>query len=214
MDTRLRHLLAISVALAALCGLALSFGWTTPSYAGGPEATPTCACTGGMSPTPVPNTSSIAGYVYDYSAGAPLPVKGMGVTLTGCSWSAVWGTDDNGYFFFHNLGQGAAHVALQLPPNGHAINPDVVVNTSGLTETYTVYLGFYLGDTPPSGDLTTPDGKLLSGISTSPPPGSTPDGAAIPGVGGALPAPYRFMELSVLLLLLLPAAGVAELVRP
>jgi hypothetical protein len=216
MNVRLSRLLVIFVALVALCGLTLPFGWTSSSYAGGPEATPTCDCTGGMNPTPVPNSSSIVGYVYDYSTGPPVPRKGIGVKLTGCSWSAVWGTDDYGYFYFDNLGQGVAQVNLQLPPNGHAINPNVIVDTSGLTETYTVYLGFYLGDTPPSGELTTPDGKPLTGSSTSTttlPPGSTTDETLIPSVGGTLPDSYLVIGLSAMLLLLLPVAGLVELTR-
>jgi len=217
MNMRLRRLLMVSVALAALCGLALLSGWATPGYAGGPEATPTCdECTGGMQPTPVPNTSSIVGFVYDYSTGPPVPTRGVGVTLTGCSWSAVWSTDDSGYFYFNNLGQGVAHVTLQLPPDGHAINPDVVVNTSGLTETTTVYIGFYRGNTPPAGPFQTPDGQALTGINGgSPPPlpGTTSDGAPLPGVGGPWPDSYRAMGLSAALLLLLTGTGVAKLAR-
>jgi hypothetical protein len=139
----------------------------------------------------------------------------LGVTLTGCSWNAAWGTDDNGYFFFNNLGQGAAFVNLQLPPNGHAINPNVLVNTSGMTQTYTVYLGFYRGDQPPLGELKTPDGKSLTGINeqmvTLPPASS--DGTAMPDVGGTFPDSYLIIGLSGILLLLLPVAGLVEVAR-
>jgi hypothetical protein len=215
MDTKLRRLVVISLALVALCGLAVLLGSTGPSYAGGPDATPTCpSCTGGTNPTPVPNTSSIVGYVYDYSTGPPVPIKGMGVTLSGCSWEAVWGTDDNGYFFFNNLGEGPAYVNLQLPPNGHAINPNVLVNTSGMTETYTVYLGFYVGDQPPLGELKTPDGRSLTGINeqvVTLPPTTTPDGSIMPDVGGTLPDSYLIIGLSAVLLVLLPIAGLAGL---
>ena len=216
MDFKLRRLLVISVLPAVLCGLALLAGWNTPSYAGGPDATPTClVCTGnGGTPTPVANTSSIVGYVYDYSTGPPVPVKDMGVTLTGCSWDAVWGTDDNGHFYFNNLGQGSALVNLQLPPNGHAINPNVLVSTSGMTDTYTVYLGFYLGDQPPLGELKTPDGKSLTGINEQTvtlPPTTSPDGTIIPDVGGTFPDSYLFIGLTAILLLFLPLAGLAEL---
>ncbi len=217
MDVRLRRLLVIPVVLVALCGLALTLGLTTPSYAGGPEATPTCECTGGGTlDEDVTNTSSIVGYVYDYTLGPPVSPKGMGVTVTGCSWSATWGTDDNGYFYFNNLGAGVARVNLQLPPNGHAINPNVAVNTSGLTQTYTVYLGFYLGDKPPLGDLKTPDGKPLTGIyaeTVTLPPDSTPDGTIMPDVGGTFPDSYLVIGLSAMLLLLLQVAGLAGLVR-
>ena len=221
MDFKLRRLLVISVLPAVLCGLALLAGWNTPSYAGGPDATPTClVCTGnGGTPTPVTtpvaNTSSIVGYVYDYSTGPPIPVKDLGVTLTGCSWDAVWGTDDNGYFFFNNLGEGPAYVNLQLPPNGHAINPNVLVTTSGMTQTYTVYLGFYVGDQPPLGELKTPDGKSLTGINeviVTELPAST-DGAVIPDVGGVFPDSYLIIGLSAILLLSLPMAGLSALAR-
>ncbi len=216
MDVKLRRLVVISVALVSLCGLAALAGLNTPSYAGGPDATPTCpSCTGGGgTPTPVANTSSIVGYVYDYSTGPAVPVKDLGVTLTGCSWDAVWGTDDNGYFYFNNLGQGAAYVNLQLPPNAHAINPNVLVNTSGMTQTYTVYLGFYVGDQPPLGELTTPDGKSLTGINEQTvtlPPTTTPNGTMMPDVGGTFPDSYLFIGLTAVLLLFLPAAGLAEL---
>ena len=218
MDVKLSRLLVISVSLAALCGLALLAGSITPSYAGGPDATPTCpSCSGGGgTPTPVANTSSIVGYVYNSSTGPPVPVKDMGVTLTGCSWEAVWGTDDNGYFYFNNLGQGSAYVNLQLPPNGHAVNPNVLVNTSGMTQTYTVYLGFYVGDQPPLGELKTPDGRSLTGINEQTvtlPPTTTPDGAIMPDVGGTFPDSYLIIGLSAVLLLFLPVAGLAELAR-
>ena len=218
MDVKLRRLLVIPILFAALCGLALLAGWNTPSYAGGPDATPTCpSCTGGGTPTtPVANTSSIVGYVYDFSTGPPVPVKDMGVTLTGCSWEAVWGTDDNGYFYFNNLGQGSAYVNLQLPPNGHAVNPNVLVNTSGMTQTYTVYLGFYVGDQPPLGELKAPDGRSLTGINEQTvtlPPTTTPDGAIMPDVGGTFPDSYLIIGLSAVLLLFLPVAGLAGLAR-
>ncbi len=214
MDVRLRHLLVISVALAALCVLVLALGSTTTSYAGGPDATPTPCCTGGTSATPVPNKSSIVGFVYDYTTGPPVPVKGMGVTITGCSWSADWGTDDHGYFYFNNLGEGAAYVNLQLPPNGQAINPNVLVQTSGLTKTYTVHMGFFVGDAAPTGPFTAPDGTPLTGSGGAPivaPPEASPDEAPLPDVGGTLPDSFLVIGLSVALLLLLPVAGLARL---
>ena len=134
MDAKLLRLMLIPVFLVTLCLLALPL-WATPSQAGGPDPTPCASCSGGMNPTPVPNLSRIDGYVYDYTSGAAVPIKDMGVTLTGCSWEAVWGTDDHGFFYFHNLGEGTAYVNLRLPPNGHPINPNVVVNTTGMTDT-------------------------------------------------------------------------------
>jgi hypothetical protein len=215
MNAKLRqYLLAISLVLAALCGLAL-WGWTTPSYAGGPEATPQCVtCTGGMSETPVPDESTIEGYVYDFTTGIPKGIKGIGVTLDGCSWTAQWSTDDNGHFFFNNLGQGAAKVTLQLPSDGHAINPNVIVETSGEDDTYTVYLGFYRGNVVPAATFRTPDDQMLTGVVATPVPGATPsDGASIPGVGGDFPDPYHESWLSAALLLLLPAAGLMAVAR-
>jgi hypothetical protein len=214
MDVKLRRLIVIFIPLVVLGVLALLAGMNTPSYAGGPDATPTClVCTGETNPTPVPNMSSIVGYVYDYSTGPAVPTKDMGVAVTGCSWDAVWGTDDNGYFFFDNLGQGAALVNLQLPPNGHALNPNVIVNTSGMTETYTVYLGFYVGDSPPLGELKTPDGRSLTGINEQTVTDTTTDGAVMPDVGGTFPDSYLIIALSVALLLTLPVAGLAGLAR-
>ena len=216
MEIKMWRLMVIPIAIVALCGLTMALSWTATGYAGGPEETPTCpSCTGGTNPTPVPNTSSIVGYVYDYSTGPAVPVKDMGVKITGCSWDAVWGTDDNGYFFFNNLGEGPAYVNLQLPPNGHAINPNVLVNTSGMTETYTVYLGFYVGDQPPLGELTTPDGRSLTGINeqiVTDVPAST-DGAVMPDVGGVFPDSYLIIGLSAVLLLSLPLAGLTALAR-
>jgi hypothetical protein len=167
-----------------------------------------------MSPTPVPNKSSIVGYIYDYSTGPPVGRRDVAVKLTGCSWDANWSTDDNGYFFFNDLGQGAAYVNVQLPPGGHAINPNVLVQTSGVTETYTVYLGYYLGDTRPSGPFNTPDGKPLSG-STTPtdglPPGATTGDTLMPSVGGV--PPVSDLLLSAGLLMLLPFAGLTRMMR-
>ena len=214
---KLLHLVVIVLALIILCALALSFDQAAPSYAGGPEATPTCDCSGsGVSETPVPDKSSIVGYVYDYSTGPAIPRKDVGVKITGCSWEAVWGTDDNGYFYFNNLGAGKARVNLQLPPYAHPLNPDVIVETSGMTQTYTVYLGFYLGETAPKGPFNTPDGMPLSGLTgakvvTFPSP--TPSGAELPNVGGVLPDSYLVIALSAVLLALLPLAGATELVR-
>mgnify|MGYP003573709246 CR=1 FL=1 len=171
MEAKLRRLVVIPIAIVALCGLTMALSWTTPGYAGGPEATPTCpSCTGGTNPTPVANTSSIVGYAYDYSTG---------------------------------------------PPNGHAINPNVLVNTSGMTDTYTVYLGFYVGDQPPLGELKTPDGRSLTGINeviVTELPAST-DGAIIPDVGGVFPDSYLIIGLSAILLLSLPIAGLTALAR-
>jgi hypothetical protein len=217
-DMKSSHLLVSLLGVAFLCGLALSLGGTAPSYAGGPDVTPTClVCTGGMNPTPVPDKSSIVGYVYDYSSGSPAPRKDVIVKLDGCSWSAQWGTDDFGYFYFNNLGQGAAEVNLQLPPSAHVLNPNVIVQTSGLTETYTVYLGYYVGNTAPTGPLTTPDGKSLTGLNGGtiplPPPGPTPGAAPLPDVGGTLPDSYLVIGLSAALLVLLPVAGLAKLAR-
>ena len=215
MDAKLRQqLLAISMVLAALCGLAL-WGWTAPSYAGGPEATPTCVnCTGGMSETPVPDESTIEGFVYDFTTGIPKGIKGIGITLTGCSWTAQWSTDDNGHFFFNNLGQGPAKVTMQLPPDGHAINQNVIVETSGEDDTTTVFLGFYRGNIVPAATFRTPDDQMLTGVVETPEPGATPsDGVAIPGVGGDFPAPYHESWLSAALLLLLPAAGLMAVAR-
>jgi hypothetical protein len=211
------RLLAIFVALMVLGGLTFLVGGTEPTYAGGPEATPTCECIGGeaeVDATPVPNKSSIVGYAYDYSTGPPIGRKGLEVKLTGCSWSATWGTDDNGYFYFDNLGFGVAHVDVQLPPGAHAVNPNVVVQTSGVTETYTVYLGYYFGDTPPKGPFTTPNGLTLSGgaaAGTPMPGGSTSAGAPLPNVGGTLPDSYLVIGLSALLLMGLPVAGMARM---
>lgn len=215
MNSALRRLVVLSLAMIVLCGLGSLLGTATPGQAGGPEATPTCDCSGGGSATPVPNTSSIVGYAYDFSTGPAVPRKDINVTLTGCSWSAIWGTDDNGYFYFHNLGAGKAHVAVQLPPGGHAVNPNVIVETSGLTQTYTVYLGYYTGD-PPLGELKTPDGKSLTGINevfVTLPPETTPDGSTLPDVGGTFPDSYLVIGMSALLLISLPFAGLAQVGR-
>jgi hypothetical protein len=213
------RLLAIFSVVMMLGGLAFLVGGTAPSYAGGPEATPTCECIGGggeadAEATPVPNKSSIVGYAYDYSTGPAVGRKGLGIKLTGCSWSATWSTDDNGYFYFDNLGFGLAHVDVQLPPGARAVNPNVVVQTSGVTETYTVYLGYYFGDMPPKGPFTTPNGQALTSgaaAGTPMPGGSTPDGAPLPSVGGTLPDSYLVIGLSALLLMGLPVAGMVQM---
>jgi hypothetical protein len=79
-----------------------------------------------------------------------------------------------------------------------------------------VYLGFYVGDQPPLGELKTPDGRSLTGINEQTvtlPPTTTPDGAIMPDVGGTFPDSYLVIGLSAVLLLFLPVAGLAGLAR-
>lgn len=115
----------------------------------------------------------IEGFVYEFNPVDPenpettpwigRPIKDVKVTATGITFDIFWGTDDNGYYYFDNLGAGPILIDLELPPNGNVINPNVLVKSTGTLEIFKdVNIGFYWGDygdfEPQESQLVTPDG--------------------------------------------------------
>jgi hypothetical protein len=92
-----------------------------------------------------------------------VPSRDVMVRARGITFEIFWGSGEEGYYYFPNLGAGPIVLDLQLPRDAHAINPDVVIFSSGLEETWTVFMGFYRGDVPPPDpmQLKTPDGNFL-----------------------------------------------------
>lgn len=146
-----------------------------------------------------------------------VPSQDVPVIAEGVTFEIFWGSAPDGSFFYPNkFGEGPIMLNLRLPEDAHAINPDILIESTGLDETWTVFLGFYRGDvSPPHVDqLKTPNGNFL-------PFGNTKfesivglDGkSALPGVGGVLPheAPSSVMALAVVVLIVLPAVGMYKL---
>ncbi|MDM8532035.1 hypothetical protein QUF63_12760 [Anaerolineales bacterium HSG25] len=92
------------------------------------------------------------------------------VILNGITFDISWATNDEGYYYFQNLGAGPMVLNLRLPPDAHPVNPNVALFSSGLESgkenalsPFTVLLGFYRGDEHPEdvSQLKTPDGNFL-----------------------------------------------------
>lgn len=134
---------------------------------------------------PITNTR-IEGFVYEFHPRDPanpaqsewyaVPSKSVMVQAKGIDFEIYWGSGEEGGYIFQHLGAGPIILNLQLPPDAHPINPDVVVFASGgsvesgenqrlvdVHETWTVFLGFYRGNVPPPdpANLKTPDGNFL-----------------------------------------------------
>ena len=205
----------------------------------------TCEGEGGRL-EPIADTK-VEGYVYEYHPDInnpgnwfPVPSRDVPVIAKGISFEVFWGTDEDGYYYFPNgMGAGPIIVTLRLPPDAHAINPNVVINSTGLEETWTVFLGFYRGDVEPPDvtQLRTPGGNYLPFTTLAdleilskcgymelpsvakevlpelPPPGAPGEGVEMPNVGGTLPPNQSTMVivLGVTLAILLPAAGILRL---
>lgn len=145
-----------------------------------------------------------------------VPSRSVPVRLEGITFEIFWASDDNGFYYFDNLGAGPIVANLQLPPDANPINPDVVIFSDGSETVWTVFLGFYRGEIGPPNpvELQTPEGNFLPfvtlagledlsrcGFETLPDSASDPrvevlpppinvaavDSAGIPNVGGVLP---------------------------
>ncbi len=115
----------------------------------------------------------IEGTVYEFHPKDPanpaksewfaVPSRDVMVRARGITFEIFWGSGNEGGYYFPHLGAGPIVMDLRLPEDAHAINPDVVIFSSGLEETWTVFLGFYRGDVPPPNptQLKTPDGNFL-----------------------------------------------------
>ena len=147
-----------------------------------------------------------------------VPSQDVPVIAEGVTFEIFWGSEPDGYFYFYKtrFGEGPIMLNLRLPEDAHPINPDILIESTGLDETWTVFLGFYRGDVPPPNidQLKTPNGNFL-------PFGNTKfesivglDGeSALPGVGGVLPyeTPSSVMAVAAIVLIVLPAAGIFRL---
>lgn len=192
----------------------------------------------------------IEGFVYEFHPDIqnpgqwfPVPSRDVPVFANGITFEVYWGSaEDGSYYFPKGFGAGPIILSLRLPRDAHAINPNVVINSTGLEETWTVFLGFYRGDVAPTDvtQLRTPNGNALPfttlqdletlsrcGYMDLPdvakevlpvlaPPGSTVSPTIqIPNVGGTLPQerPTTVVILAVIFVIALPIAGVLKLRR-
>ena len=193
----------------------------------------------------------IEGFVYVFNPsdpgnieGAPwvgTPVKDVTVRAKGITFNIFWGTDDNGAFYFDNLGAGPILLNLDLPPNGHMLNPNLLVKSAGTEQVWrNNNLGFYYGDYRPRADqLITPGGLPLPflalddieelsacgyddlpAVAASYEPPVIPanvlaDTPEIPEVGAELPqkTSVATLLLAAALLILLPVAGIIRIRR-
>ncbi len=190
----------------------------------------------------------IEGFVYEFHPRNPedpensdwfaVPSKNVPVLAKGITFEIFWNSDDNGSFYFDNLGAGPILLNLQLPPDAHMINPNIYLDSTGLEETQRTDLGFYRGDVgPPDPEiLVTSDGRPLPFLgfgdienlsmcgysdlpavaaSLSPPETDSPDEPGMPNVGGvrSQETAVSIIALSLLLVILLPTAGFVTLRR-
>jgi hypothetical protein len=192
---------------------------------------------------PVTDTR-IEGFVYEFVPSNPgnlentewfaIPHKDIVVEAKGITFKIIWGTDDNGFYYFNNLGAGPILLNLRLPPGAKMINPNVYLDSNGLEETQRATLGFYRGEYKPDDfQISTPDGIPLPmvglgdieelsqcGYNDLPaiaasidPPLTDGDTPAIPDVGGVLPpdSPWTHIVLAGLMLIALPLAGILRM---
>lgn len=198
---------------------------------------------------PITDTK-VEGYVYEFHPVDPnnpaesewfgVPSRSVMVRARGITFEIFWGSNDEGYYYFPNLGAGPITIDLQLPKDAHPINKDVVIFSSGLEETWTVFMGFYRGDVPPPNptQLKTPGGSYLpfvtladieamSACGSSELPEVAGDAAlpvgvigvseaGMPNVGGILEKSQNWTVLitAILMLSLLGAAGIYTLRTP
>jgi hypothetical protein len=173
----------------------------------------------------------LEGYVVEYhpDPGAPGGWRGVysrdvPVVMFGPGFEVFKASDKDGSFYFDNLGAGPVTFNLRLPPDAHALNPNVTIVTDGFaTVTSGIYLAFYRGDMPPPTleTLQAPDGGPLppanfifedvEGSGTF----ALYELTGMPNVGGVpekQPSLYT-IGLALALLILLPVAGLLKLRR-
>lgn len=169
--------------------------------------------------------TKIEGYVYEFHPDPAnpgewfaVPSRDVPVIAEGVTFEIFWGSEPDGYFYFYKtrFGQGPVVLNLRLPRDAHSINPNIVIESSGLDETWTVFLGFYRGDVGPEhpDQLKTPGGNLLPFGSSKYESIVGLDGkSALPGVGGVLPQAVSLPVLvfAAILTIALPIAGVFTL---
>jgi hypothetical protein len=171
--------------------------------------------------------TSIEGYVFEFHPDPNGPggwtavrSRDVPVVATGPGFQVEWGSEKDGFYYLDNFGAGPITLNLRLPINAHPINPNITVVSTGLGEIWEIDLGFYRGNTPPKdidelrlpadherNTLLTPDTRV--GIDESGVVSEMPD------VGGVLPLdqPTSTIALAVVVLLILPVAGILKLHR-
>jgi hypothetical protein len=177
--------------------------------------------------------TKIEGYVYEFHPVDPdnpatsewfaVPSRDVPVVAEGVTFEIFWGSEPDGYFYFYKtrFGKGPVILNLRLPEDVHPINPNIVIESTGLNETWTVFLGFYRGDVPPPqiDQLRTPGGNFLPFSSSK---FSSYDSivgldgeSALPGVGGdqVKPQSATVMAAAGTLLVLLGMTGIVTLGR-
>jgi hypothetical protein len=198
---------------------------------------------------PITDTK-IEGTVYEFHPRDPanpatsewfgVPSRDVMLRARGITFEIYWGSNSEGYYVFQNLGAGPITINLELPKDAHPINKDVVIFSSGLEETWTVFMGFYRGDVAPPDpiSLKTPGGNYLPFVTMadieqmsrcgspqlpdiasralSPPQTVGQSDAAMPNVGGVLQSQENWVIviLAIVILVGLPVAGFYTVRRP
>lgn len=161
--------------------------------------------------------SATNGWVGVFSRDVPVVISGPGFEVFKVS-------EKDGSYYFDNLGAGPVTFNLRLPPDVYALNPNVTVVTNGFFNTTSgIYLGFYRGDIMLPPDITVisaPDGVPLppANFTFEDSEGSNDsisDLTGMPSVGGVLPRQQSLyiIGLAIILLVILPLAGVLKLRR-
>lgn len=170
--------------------------------------------------------TEIVGYVYEFIPGGEdgewiaIPAAGIPVVAEGISFEIFWVSENNGYFYFYKtrFGSGPILMNMQLPPGATAINPDILIESTGLEDIWTVYLGFYRGDMPPPDieDLRTPDGFRLPTSDSKFYDFTGIDGrSALPAVGGIKEEEKSMpvAALAAVIAIILPVIGIITIRR-
>jgi hypothetical protein len=170
----------------------------------------------------------IQGYVFEFHPDPNGPggwtavrSRDVPVVASGPGFEIVWGSEHDGFYYFDNLGAGPITLNLRLPPDGHPINPNIVVMSRSFKEVWTVELGFYRGPIAP-GDPDTlrlpddyPIGTLIPADTILELDEETGLISEMPNVGGVLPQdqPISVLALAAVVLVMLPAVGIYKLRR-
>ncbi len=147
-----------------------------------------------------------------------VPSQSVPVIASGVDFEIFWVSEPDGSFYFYKtrFGEGPIILNLKLPDDAHPINPNILIESTGKDEVWTVFLGFYRGNVPPPqvDQLKTPNGNFLPFSNTKFEYIVGVDGKfMLPGVGGELPRQEStwVMALAAAMLAALPLAGLLKL---
>jgi hypothetical protein len=91
--------------------------------------------------------TKIEGYVYEFHPEDPdnpatsewfaVPSRDVPVIAEGVTFEIFWGSEPDGYFYFYKtrFGKGPIILNLRLPEDAHQVNPNIVIESTGLDET-------------------------------------------------------------------------------